>query len=148
MEECRLLAEARGTVEKKEMREWGTRHARDRKKKKEDLGKEKVREKEEGEKLASFFGAIYEFFNPIPVPIPAPIPVPVIPVVPVGHFISFVPALSPANDNPIVVPVNVVPVNALVLVALPARFVPAAFVPASSASFPTMVLQHTLLLKA
>ena len=30
---------------------------------------EREREKEEGEKLASFFGAIYEFFNLVPVPI-------------------------------------------------------------------------------
>ena len=50
-----------------------------------DVGAEKEREKEEGKKLASFFGAVYEFFNPVPIPVA---PVPVIPVVPVGHFIS------------------------------------------------------------
>ena len=56
-----LLAPARRSVEKEEMREWGTRHTRDKKKKKEDVGMEKEREKEEGEKLTGFFGAIYEF---------------------------------------------------------------------------------------
>ena len=70
------------------MREWGARHAQNRKKKKEDVGMEKEREKEEGEKLASFFGAIYEFFNPVPVPIPIPVPAPV-PVIPVGHLFHF-----------------------------------------------------------
>ena len=40
-----------------------------------------------------FFGAVYEFFNPVTVTVPV-VPVPVIPVVPVGHFISFVPAQS------------------------------------------------------
>ena len=58
--------------------------------------------------MASFFGAIYEIFNPVPVPIPVPAPV----------------------------TATVVPVNAFIPVALPARFVPIAFVPASSASFP------------
>ena len=50
-------------------------------------------EKEEGEKLASFFGAIYEFFNPIPVPVsvndfvPVVLPARLVPV-------AFVPASS------------------------------------------------------
>ena len=42
------------------------------KKKKQDVGVEKEREKEEGDKLASFFGAVYEFFNPVSV-IPVPV---------------------------------------------------------------------------
>ena len=67
VEGCRLLAEASGLVEKEEMREWRTRHARDKKKRKGDVGMEKEKEKEEGEKLASFFGAVYEFFSPVPV---------------------------------------------------------------------------------
>ena len=66
VEGCRLLVEVRGIVEKEAMREWETRHARVRKKKKEDVGTEKEKEKEEGEQLVSFFGAIYEFFNPDP----------------------------------------------------------------------------------
>ena len=56
------------TVEKEEMREWETHHARDRKKKKEK--EEGGKEKEEREKLVSFFGAIYKLFNPVPVPVP------------------------------------------------------------------------------
>src|SRR5258706_6469914 len=61
VEECRLLTEARGLVEKEEMREWETRHSRDKKKKKGDVGKEKAKEEEEGERLANFFYAIHEF---------------------------------------------------------------------------------------
>ena len=63
---------------------------------------EKEKEKEEGEKLGSFFSAVYEFFNPVPF-------VPVIPAAPVNAFV------------PVFVPV-----------VLPARFVPVAFVPESS----------------
>ena len=55
MEECSLLTETRGLVEKEEMREWGTRHSRDKKKNKGDVGTEKEKEKEEGERLANFF---------------------------------------------------------------------------------------------
>ena len=35
--------------------------------KKGDVGMEKEKKKEEVEKLASFFGAVYEVFNPVPV---------------------------------------------------------------------------------
>ena len=76
-EECRLLTEARGLVEKEEIREWATRHTRDKKKKKGDVGKEKEEEKEEGERLANFFYAIYDFLVPIAVPnafVPAELP--------------------------------------------------------------------------
>ena len=78
VEGCRLLAEARGLVEKEEMHEWGTRHERDKKKKKGDVGMEKEKEKEEGEKLPSFFGVVYEFFNPVPVDVPVNAFVPVV----------------------------------------------------------------------
>ena len=88
MEGCRLFAEARELVEKEEMREWETRHARDKKGKKGDVGMEKEMEKEEGEKLASFFGAVYEFFNPVPV----------IPDVLVN---AFVPVVLPASFVPL-----------------------------------------------
>ena len=94
-------------------------NTRDRKRGGGDVGMEKEREKEDGEKLASFFGAIYEFFNPVPVSI-----VPVIVTDPV---------LLSVNDT-----------NAFVPVVLPARLVPVTFVPASSAS---IVLQRALLLK-
>ena len=61
-----------------------------------DEGGLKSKEKEEGAKLASFFGVIYAFFNPVSVISFVPVtPVPVIPAVPVGHFISSVPASSP-----------------------------------------------------
>ena len=60
---------------------------------------EKEREKEEGEKLASFFGAIYKLFNPVPVPIATASVVSVNAFVPVAlpaRFVSvaFVPASS------------------------------------------------------
>ena len=72
-------------------------NARDRKKRTWDVGIEKEKEPEEGEKLASFFGVIYEFFNPVPdIPL-VPVLVPVIPVVPVSHFNSFVPASLPVT---------------------------------------------------
>ena len=61
------------------------------------------KEKEEGEKLASFFGAIYELLNPVPVPVNA---------------VAF--------PVPVDVPVSV---SEFVPVALPARFVPVDFVP-------------------
>ena len=66
--------EARGSVEREEMREWKTRHARDKKKKKGDVGIEKEKEKEEGEKSADFFSTIYDFFNPVPVAVVPGVP--------------------------------------------------------------------------
>ena len=44
VEECRLLTEARGLVEREEMRVWESRHSRDKKKKKGDVGTEKEKE--------------------------------------------------------------------------------------------------------
>ena len=55
VEGCKLLAEARGLVEREEIREWETRHSRNKKKKKGDVGVEKEKEEEEGERLANFF---------------------------------------------------------------------------------------------
>ena len=86
MEECRLLAEARGLVEKEIMREWETRHARDKKKKQGDVTR--GREREKGEKLAGFFNTIYDFFNPVPV----------VPTVPANVF---APVVLPARFVPV-----------------------------------------------
>ena len=84
------------------MGEWRTRHSRDKKKEKGDVGAEVVREKEEGEKLESFFCTAHElltdsakFSNS---PVPAVIPVNAfVPVVLPAQFIPvvFVPASSP-----------------------------------------------------
>ena len=51
-----------GSGKRKNARMGNTPCAR-QKKKKGDVGMEKEKEKGEGEKLASFFGAIYEFFQ-------------------------------------------------------------------------------------
>ena len=51
VEGSKLLAEARGLVEREDMREWKTRHSRDKKKKKGDVGTEKVKEEEDREKI-------------------------------------------------------------------------------------------------
>ena len=101
MEGCRLLAEARDLVEKIEMREWETRYARDKKRKKVDVGIEKEEEKEEGEKLVSFFGAVYDFFNPVPVDVPVNAFVPVVLPASFVH-VAFVPASVPASSPRIV----------------------------------------------
>ena len=48
------------------MEDWETRHLRSRRKEKWDVGAKKEREKKEGEKaekLAGFFGTIYEFLS-------------------------------------------------------------------------------------
>ena len=86
MEGCRLLAEARESVEKSEMREWRIRHShnqlRDKKKK-----EQKEKEKEE-DKLERFFCHLYEFHNPVP---NAPVFVPA--ELPPRYAINFVPAL-------------------------------------------------------
>ena len=96
VEGCGLLAEAQESVEKEEIREWGTRHTRDKKKKKGDVGIEKEEGKEEGERLEGFFGAIYNFLVPaapaasdnhVPVELPARF-------VPV----AFVPAMTPVTN--------------------------------------------------
>ena len=65
MEECEKLVELRKALGT-ELEDWGTRHLRSRKKEKWDVGVEREREQEEGEKtekLASFFGTIYEFLS-------------------------------------------------------------------------------------
>ena len=94
MEECNLLTEARGLVEKEEMREWGTRHSHDKKKKKGDVGTEKKKEGEEGERIANFFSAIYEFFVPTTNATNAFVPA----ELPARYAIDFVPAVSAATD--------------------------------------------------
>ena len=84
MEGCRLLTEARGLVEREEMREWETRHSRDKTKKKGDVGTETEKE---GERLANFFYALHEFFVPS---VPATVFVPA--ELPARYAIQFVPA--------------------------------------------------------
>ena len=101
VEGCRLLGEARGLVEREESREWGTRHTRDKKKKKGDVGKAKEKEKEEGERLANFFYAIHDFLVPIAVPnafVPAELPA--------RCAIDFVPASVVCSDTSVISPVN------------------------------------------
>ena len=99
MEGCRLLAEARGLVEREEMREWA-RHARDKKKKKGDVGTEKEKEEEE-ERLANFFYAIHEFF--VPTELPARYAIDFVPVsvvsVTTAVVVNFV---APTVPNPVV----------------------------------------------
>ena len=133
MEGCRLLAEARGPVERDELREWGSRHARNKKEKKGLVEPEKGAEKEE-EKLETPFFKIYNFLEPVPavnvsVFIPAELPLrysinfvrgviasPVIAsVVSTANFVSvvssanFVPAPSPCTDYSVVSSANFVP---------------------------------------
>ena len=76
VERCRLLEVARGLVEEEEMREWETRHAGDKKKKKGDVGIEKEKEKEEGKKLASYFSTLHNFFVPVVPEVPPNVFVP------------------------------------------------------------------------
>ena len=54
-------------------------------------GAEALREKEEGEKLESFFGTIFDFLNPVPVIPPVVLPASFVPV-------TFVPASSPNHS--------------------------------------------------
>ena len=62
MEECVELTELRREVEKEEMVEW-TRHSRNRKRKKGDVGVENEKQKQEGEKMERFSNAGYEFLT-------------------------------------------------------------------------------------
>ena len=83
-----------------EREEWRTRHSRDRKKKKGDVGVEMVREKEgaEGEKMEFFLCNLHEFLTSSL----AATPVVVTPaVVPTDrfHFISFVPANASSSPS-------------------------------------------------
>ena len=77
VERCRLLADKREMVERKELREWRTRHSR-RQNKKEKGPVEPG--KEEEDKLESFFSHLYEFHNPVLV---------------TPHVVSFTPAAIP-----------------------------------------------------
>ena len=100
MEGC----EIRKKVEKEELEEWGTRHSRDRKKKKGDVGAEKA-EEEEGEKMEFFFCELHKFLtdytsflgNPF-VP-PVVIPVPFVPVVFVPAALSLPSSLSTTSRS-------------------------------------------------
>ena len=62
VEQCPELIALRREVED----EWRMRHLRNRKKEKGDIGVEKEKEKEEGEKLEqleAFFGVLYDFLS-------------------------------------------------------------------------------------
>ena len=103
MEECSLLADARKTIGKEEMRMWKTRHIQktpERKKK----GPVEPEKEPEPDKLERFFCHLYEFHNPVPSApfVPANFPpryaiefVPALPVIPVP-----VPDLAPSASVP------------------------------------------------
>ena len=66
MEECTKMVELRREIEKNELEEWRTRHARSRKRERGDVGVDKEKEKQEGERpgrMESFFCAVYVFFD-------------------------------------------------------------------------------------
>ena len=82
------------------MDEWGTRHSRDRKKKKGDVGVEM--KEEEGEKIELFFCNVYEFLtdfasvlNPVPCPVISPVGTPVA----VTDFLHSVPVISRSDSS-------------------------------------------------
>ena len=62
--QCRLLADKRKTVEREELREWRTRHSRNKNENKKEKGPVEPG-KEEEDKLESFFCHLYEFHNPV-----------------------------------------------------------------------------------
>ena len=89
MEGCRLLAEARESVEKSEIREWRTRHSRNQLIEKKEKGPVAPEKEEEEDKLERFFCHLYEFHNPVP---NTPVFVPA--ELPPRYTINFVPAVS------------------------------------------------------
>ena len=98
---CRLLAEKRKLVERGELRAWRTRHSCNQLPNKKEKGPvEPGKEKEEEDKLESFFGHLYEFHNPAQVAsafVPAELP---------GRYvIAFVPA-STSFSVPVSVPIT------------------------------------------
>ena len=116
MEECTLLTEARRLVEKEEMHEWETRHSRDKKKKKGDVGTEKEKEEEEGERLANFFYTLHDFLAPINVPANIFVPA----ELPARYAIDFVPASAiPAVNLVVSSSAIAVPVVSSSAVAVP-----------------------------
>ena len=132
VEECSLLMEARGLVEKEEMRDWGTRQgSRDKKRKKGDVGTEKEKEKEEGERLTIFFNTIYEFFVPtnnviktfVPAELPARYAIDFVPAAIVSVSDS-APAASASVSVPNAAPVSVVGTDVFSVVSS-ANFIPA-----------------------
>ena len=62
MERCRLLTMVRGQVKRKELLEWKSRYARDKKEK--EKGPAGPVEKQE-DKLETFFFKVHEFHNPV-----------------------------------------------------------------------------------
>ena len=101
---CSLLTRARSQVERKELLEWKSRHARNKMEKKEKGPVEPGKEEEE-DKLETFFCQLYEFHNP-PVSVPDFIPA----ELPPRYAINFVPA-SHAAERSAVSPASVVSNN-------------------------------------
>ena len=112
MERCSLLADKGKMVERKELREWKTRHSRCQNKKE----KGPVEPGKEEDKLESFFSHIYEFHNPVLV---APPPVFLPAELPARHVINFVPAAIPhaSASTSVSVSASDVPVSAPALPA-------------------------------
>ena len=113
MEGCRLLADARKTVEKRDMCTWRTRHIH-KKPAKEKKGPVEPEKEEEVDELEHLFCHVYEFHNPVLAPavfVPADLPP--------RYAINFVPAASPAV--PVISPVvpAVSPVISPVVPAIP-----------------------------
>ena len=94
-ERCRLLTRARSQVERKELLEWRSRHARNKIEKKEKGPAEPGKEEEE-DKLGSFFCHLYEFHNPVQ-DVPAFVPA----ELPRRYSINFVPAVPVAASSTI-----------------------------------------------
>ena len=105
VERCRLLVDKREMVERKELRKWRTRHSRSQNKKEKGLVEP---EKEEEDKLESFFSHLYEFHNSVQV-VPVPVFVPA--ELPARYIVNFVPAAIPLYAS---APASV-PVSALAL---------------------------------
>ena len=140
MEECDLLTEARGLVEKEEMREWKSRHARNKivKREKGPVGPgEEEKEKEEEDKLETFFCKIHEFHIPVPV---APVFVPA--ELPPRYAISFVPAaaITPGSVNAASPVVVSVPPSPYSVVSSANVAVPVPSAPRSATSSPFSVV--------
>ena len=86
MEGCSLFADARKSVERKEMCTWRTRHIHKYQKKKK--GPVEPEKEEEEEKLERFFCHIYNFHIPVAAPVPVFVPA----ELPPRYTINFVPA--------------------------------------------------------
>ena len=93
-----------------------TRHLRDKKKKKGEVGTEKEKEKEEGERLANFFYTLHEFLAPTNVPANVSVPA----ELPARYKIDFVPASDVRVSASVVPAVVSTPVISNSVFAIPA----------------------------